>query len=642
MKDMSSTLITRFNRLVISILVVVLVGFVYYAFQQNISQMSRVITEGMVYFALMIVCIFLVKDFYKEYLIYLERKGSELEQTNQQIDDLSQLIKSVDCPGIHSDIMETLFYDNFVSMVIWDEDGRVIKCNDAFYKKFSYDKSIEGTLLYSFISPFVSINTFDNLIQCILTSKQPIEKELLSQTKDNKTLNIIWKHSKVSGSIDNKTQFLSMGYDVTEEKIKDKKIDEMSSKDMPTNLENRFMFEKKVKELIETKQPFTTYLMGIDGLKTINELYGYHFGDCYLKDISESFLEMQHLMSYRGNSDKFIFIEETLMDREIECSVSKIKQIVRKKLSVNGFDCCPTCSIGIVKCNNDKGLDQIEQDIDIALNVAKMKGKDQSVYFKEDYKNEIIKNRCIEFGIDKALQAEEFVLNFQPIFSVKNRSYQKYEVLLRWPNNPVDGFHIGQVINVAERTGQIIAIDRYVIKKTFQMLYETKLESILTVNLSTQSFHSKDLFRYLEEMIETYRIDPCFIQFEITEYSVVKNMKKTRFFMNKMKSLGFKISLDDFGTDYSSLNYLSKLPFDSLKIDKSYIDNISTARADFAIVKCLVNLADELGLETIAEGIEKEEQLLILNNLGCHSGQGYLISKPISQMKLLDTLTPAS
>ena len=174
------------------------------------------------------------------------------------------------------------------------------------------------------------------------------------------------------------------------------------------------------------------------------------------------------------------------------------------------------------------------------------------------------------------------------------------------------------------------------------MLNETKLESILTVNLSTQSFHSEDLFRYLEEMIRTYHVDPGLVQFEITEYSVVKNMEKTRFYMTQMKSLGFKISLDDFGTDYSSLNYLSKLPFDSLKIDKSYIDHISTSKADFAIVKCLVNLAYELGLETIAEGVEHEEQLLILNNLGCHSGQGYLISKPVPQNTLLNTLTPKS
>lgn len=644
MKDTSITLITRFNRLVIYILFVLLFAILYHGLVQSMTQVSVLISEGFIYSIIVAFSLILIKDFFDDYSSHFKEKDFELNQRNQLLDETLEKssIHSEPFSNTSHDIISTLFYHSFISMVIWDEEGRVIKCNDAFYKKFSYDERVEGMLLYDFISPFVDKSTFDQLVKNLLSSKHPIEKELISKTKDNQALDIIWKHLKLSDTIDGKPQFLSMGYDITEDKIKTQQIDEMASKDMQTNLENRFMFEKKANELIDDKQAFTIYLMGMDGFKTINELYGYHYGDFYLKDISESFLEMKHLMSYRGSSDKFIFIEETLKDQEIERSVLAIKQTVRKKISINGIDFRPTCSVGIVKCNNDTDMNQIELDIDIALNVAKFKGKNQSVYFKEAYKNEIIKTRCIEFGIDRALKREEFILNFQPIFSINDRSYKKYEVLLRWPNNPVEGSHIGQVIDVAERTGQIIALDRYVIRKTFEMLSETKLDSILTVNLSAQSFHSEDLFRYLEEMIKMYHVDPGLVQFEITEYSVVKNMEKTRFYMTQMKSLGFKISLDDFGTDYSSLNYLSKLPFDSLKIDKSYIDHISTSKADFAIVKCLVNLAYELGLETIAEGIEHEEQLLILNNLGCHSGQGYLISKPIAQNTLLNTLTPKS
>ncbi|MBI9014032.1 MAG: EAL domain-containing protein [Clostridiales bacterium] len=639
MKDMSMTLITRFNRLIIYILFVLLIGILYHGLVRSVTQTSIVISQWFVYTMIVAFSLVLIKDFFDDRSFYIEKKVLDLNSRDKLVDELGYQDNFNDA---NQDIVTALFQESFISMMIWNEEGRVVKCNDAFLKKFSYDERVEGMLLYDFISSFVDKSTFDQLIKCLLKSNQPIEKELLSRTKDNEALNIVWKHLKISDTNDGKTQFLSMGYDLTEEKNRVRQIDEMTSKDMPTNLQNRFMFEKKVKELVDEKRAFTIYLMGIDGFKTINELYGYHYGDCYLKDISESFLGMKHLMCYRGSSDKFIFVEETLDDQKIDLSVSTIKQIVRKKISLNDIDCRPTCSIGIVKCNNDKDLSQIEQDIDIALDVAKFKGKNQSVYFKEDYKNEIMKTRCIEFGIDRALEREEFILNFQPIFSISDRSYKKYEVLLRWPNNPVEGSHIGQVIDVAERTGQIIALDRYVISKTFEMLYETKFDGILTVNLSTQSFHSENLFSYLEEMIKRYHVNPSLVQFEITEYSVVKNMEKTRFYMNQMKSLGFKISLDDFGTDYSSLNYLSKLPFDSLKIDKSYIDHISTSKADFAIVKCLVNLAYELGLETIAEGIEHEEQLLILDNLGCHSGQGYLISKPLPQKILLNTMTPGS
>jgi len=164
----------------------------------------------------------------------------------------------------------------------------------------------------------------------------------------------------------------------------------------------------------------------------------------------------------------------------------------------------------------------------------------------------------------------------------------------------------------------------------------------LSINISVQSFHSKNFMDYLKEQFDTYEINPGQIELEITEYSIAEDLKKSAEIIGEIKALGLRIALDDFGTKYSSLNYLSKLPFDVLKIDKSYVDHILMDYKDQAIVNHLIKLSNDLELITIAEGIELEEQRQILMGMGCQYGQGYLYSKPVCLETILELLEGTS
>lgn len=193
---------------------------------------------------------------------------------------------------------------------------------------------------------------------------------------------------------------------------------------------------------------------------------------------------------------------------------------------------------------------------------------------------------------------------------------------------------------MAEETGQILRIDRWVIKNTFKFISEnmTDKNCSVAINLSAQTFETENVIDFLEHILDHYKVNPQRIIFEITEYSLIEDIEMSIQLIERIKNLGFKISLDDFGTQYSSLNYLSRIPFDSLKIDKSYIDQIVKDKNSYIVVEEVIRLAKRFGIKTIAEGVEKDEELKILSDLDCNYVQGYLFSKPISEELIIEKI----
>jgi len=215
------------------------------------------------------------------------------------------------------------------------------------------------------------------------------------------------------------------------------------------------------------------------------------------------------------------------------------------------------------------------------------------------------------------------------------------EILLRWPNNSFNEGNIGNIIHFAEKTGQILSVDKWVVHNAFTAIesYSSALGStLISINISAQSFHSEEFYEHILYETKKHSIDPNYIELEITEYSIVQDVQRSKVMMDRLKKLGFKIALDDFGTKYSSLNYLSKLPFDTLKIDKSYIDHIIENSKDQIIVEHIINLTKALGMTTIAEGVEFEEQNKLLHKMGCCFGQGYYKSKPMDLVSAISHL----
>lgn len=520
---------------------------------------------------------------------------------------------------ISTESAEKVLCNSEMLVLKWSLDGQISCANDMIKFTLGYEDLEERN-----IKDIICINDHNTLrsVVDLLHHSRFMEMELETKTRGGQILRIYWSSFLTYHEEEDKMYVFSIGHHQDSDK---------EPMDYLTVLNNRQVFENYVVKLLTQNKAFYVYLLDVDDFNIINELHGYSFGDYYIRCLVENIMAYDNVRVFRGSGDQLIVIEVMTHETNADKTVALLQDIVAKTLNHNALSHELTACIGVLESPlHGFDLHSIEQNIDIALNEAQSRGKNHVVVYDDMYKKEIRAKRGIEFGIDKALAADEFELYCQPIIDMKDVSCTKYEVLLRWPEGQKRGFYIGQVIDVSEQSGQIIDLDRYVINKVFSTIKRYGLNQTFSINISTQSFYSDDFINYLEVMMYKHMIDPTRIELEITEYTTIQDYDKTKLYMDRIKNLGFKILLDDFGTDYSSLNYLSKLPFDGLKIDKSYVDYIASENSDYVIVKHLIALANELGLKTIAEGIEYDEQRAVLRELGCQFGQGYLFSKPHS------------
>lgn len=349
---------------------------------------------------------------------------------------------------------------------------------------------------------------------------------------------------------------------------------------------------------------------------------------------------LEGCLLYRWCGDEFMVLEKENSTSCIDSLVEKIFVSAEEKWCHNHIEYHPTVSIGIAKYPQDGNCrEEIFKNIDIALHHSKSLGSSYASKYCSSFQNKIETKIAIENAIHKALLIDGFELNYQPIFNLSTKDISAIEVLLRWRPNTYK-YSTGEFISVAEETGQILKIDHWVIRNTFEFISNHLKDSPITVsiNLSARTICSSETIKFLRDCLIEYKVDAAKIEFEITEHSLIEDINESLQLVSSLKSLGFKVSLDDFGTRYSSLNYLSNMPFDYLKIDKTYIDKIVEFENDLIIVEQIVQLSKKLGLKTIAEGIETSDQLELLSSMGCDFGQGYLMAKPLKESILISLI----
>lgn len=414
---------------------------------------------------------------------------------------------------------------------------------------------------------------------------------------------------------------------------------ELATKDHLTKLQNRVKYEMDLKHYLQTYEAFNVMIVGIDDFKKLNNYHGHNYGDALLKMVGQSLsaaLGYSHV--YRSSGSEYIILLPPDHKQSEKESVSMIKEALGRIRCVNGLVYTPSACIGIVHASKSETVDSLYKKLNVSLLHARENGLNIVKSYSESFEKEQFYNIQLDEAIKRALDEDRFELNFQPIYSLESGKIVSYEVLLRWPNNELGEKNIGHVIERAEKTGQILELDKWVLRQLIKHLKKTPdvfMGKLLSMNVSSRSFHSDHFYMYFMKEMKAARIHLSMIELEITEYSVIENLDKCRAIMESYKQEGVKIALDDFGTEFSSLNYLSKLPFDSLKIDKSYIDDIETNKRDETIVKHIVDLSRNLGLVVIAEGIETKAQEDILKEMSCDCGQGYLKSRPVDVSELM-------
>lgn len=569
--------------------------------------------------------------------------SKELYATQKQLKDKIQHLNiALDNLSAHKDFIHTMINNSNTAIMIWHLDGSIYEVNEHFLKVTGYKESeVLGKKWHQLILTEEDSDIYYHVRDSLekQTSTKNFENRL--KTKTGKMLDMLWNDSLIMNPVTKEQMAASFGIDITDKKKSEQRIQELAYKDQLTGLNNRFIFERDVRQRIASDTPFTLYYLDIDNFRSINEIYGHQYGDKFIRSLSKSLSQNDsNCKLYRWCGDEMMILDDSDHYQDIELRTSWLFNTATEKWLCDHIEYHPSISIGIAQFPKDgTTLDDIFKNIDIALHHAKVSGKSKASLFSTEFQKEFERMVEIENVIYEALKTDGFELYFQPIYQTITKQIHCMETLLRLTSNK-QLFSTGEVIEVAENTGQILKIDRWVIENTFKFIQNHLKDTqiVVSINLSTRTIENDDTIYFLKQLIETYQIEPSKIEFEITEHTLLLNTDQSFLFVDAIKELGFRLSLDDFGTRYSSLNYLSKIPFDTLKIDKSYIDQMTTNIKSNAIVSQLIQLSHQIGLTVVAEGVEDEDQYLALKLAQCDLIQGYYFSKPIPEIKILDVI----
>ena len=442
------------------------------------------------------------------------------------------------------------------------------------------------------------------------------------------------------------THYLAIQRDVTERKNQHNRLIYEANHDSLTGLYNRGYFITELQKAIDRTQNCQDYLFGllfmdVDRFKLINDSFGHQAGDQLLIEIGDrlqSCIRPQDILS-RWGGDEFAIIIDDIQDlSEISQLTHKIQQTIKKPilLGEENLETVTSLSIGIAlssmgyNCSAD-----MLRDADTALYRAKDRGKGSYAIFTQAMHHRVRQQLQLETDLRYALKREELLLNYQPIISMKTNRIVGCEVLLRWEHGTLGLISPEQFIPMAEETGLIVKMGDWVIEqaciqaKQWECIYQDA-PPFLSVNLSTKQLINQGIVEKIKEILEATKCSPELIRFELTETAIAESTEVAVTTLRKIKDLGIRLCIDDFGTGHSSLSRLSCFPIDTLKIDRSFIQGMSASEHQTKIAYAIVKLAQSLGMETIAEGIENLEQFCQLKSWGCELAQGFLMAQPIA------------
>jgi diguanylate cyclase (GGDEF)-like protein len=418
---------------------------------------------------------------------------------------------------------------------------------------------------------------------------------------------------------------------------REQRITQLAFNDVLTGLPNRTMFQQQLDHLFRAAEGsgslFALHCLDLDQFKVINDTMGHPAGDALLVEAGRRVQQAArgHFVARLGG-DEFVVLQSVGADRNaIDRLARDILDAIAQPLSVDGTEFVPSTSIGIAIAPQDgEAGGTLLRNADLALYRAKDAGRGTYAFFEESLNERAQERRQLETDLRMALERGEFELYYQPLFDLEQNRICSFEALLRW-RHPTRGL-ISPVefVPIAEDTGLIVPIGAWVIREACTRAAQWPEHVRVAVNVSTVQFHRGALHETILRALADSRLAPGRLEIEITESIFLEGSETTLKLLHSLRSLGVRIALDDFGTGYSSLSYLQSFPFDKLKIDRSFIQNLLTREGATAIVRAITELAHALNIETTAEGVEETAQLMELRAHGCSSVQGFLFAEPMT------------
>ena len=413
-----------------------------------------------------------------------------------------------------------------------------------------------------------------------------------------------------------------------------------------TNIPNRTLLMERLNRATERlkRKPdcsFAVLMIDLDRFKELNDSMGHHAGDQMLIHISkaiQSCLRSMDTLARMGGDEFVALIEDVKNLEQVEEVSQRIQKIVQKPVAFNDVEVKLSASIGIVWQSTivNRSPGELLRDADMAMYCAKNAGKSCFRYYEPNMHKQALERIKIEHDLRFALERNEMVLHYQPIVTIKTGCLCGFEALIRWCHPKYGLISPQKFIPVAEETELIVPIGTWVLDEACRQLAEwQKIRSasqpslFMNINVSVNQFLQHAFVETISRTLFQREVESQSLRVEITESLLMQHSKEAVKQLNRIKKSGVEIAIDDFGTGYSSLAYVHEFPMDQLKIDRSFIEKIHTRPQSLEVVKSIIMMSKSLGVEVVAEGVENNEQLTILKELGCHKAQGYLFSKPL-------------
>jgi diguanylate cyclase (GGDEF)-like protein/PAS domain S-box-containing protein len=539
-------------------------------------------------------------------------------------------------------------------VMITDSSSRIISVNPGFTRITGYEeKEVLGKTPQILSSGAHDAQFYQSMWQQLKT-QGGWSGEIIDRKKNGETYVESISISTMHDAEGNATHYVGVFSDITELKQSQSQLEQLANYDTLTQLPNRHSLQSRLQRALlrakREKHHVAVILFDLDHFKAVNDTLGHPAGDALLKEVSKRAqrqLRDEDTLARLGG-DEFVAILEGIDSPErISVVAERIIREINLPVVLEGTEVFVGCSLGISFYPKDGiDVDILMRNADLALYRAKGEGKNCYRLYSEEMNASAHKRYQLEVHLRKSVEYGELTVVYQPQFDAKTRKLVGAEALLRWNNSAHGNVSPADFIPIAEQTGLIIPVGKWVFEQVCRMQQSihasggTPLK--IAVNVSPIQFRQKDLVETFAAVLHSTHVPAEWIEIEVTEGTIMTEVNTAIDTLKQMREMGFSIAIDDFGTGYSSLGYLRKFPIDKIKIDRTFIHELETNEEDAAIISAIIALSNSLGMATLAEGVETEHQLSVLNSVGCGLMQGYLLGRPISESEFRKLLAQAS
>jgi diguanylate cyclase (GGDEF)-like protein len=538
--------------------------------------------------------------------------------------------------------LDTAINNMTQGLLLFDSAGRLVICNRQYIDMFGLSTDVvkPGCHLRDLIRHRQELGSFvgdvDAYCARFLDPKGSLVQDTVTSTPDGRTIRLIYKRSPDGG-------WATTLEDVTEGRRDQARIEHLAHYDALTNLPNRSLFQRHAEGLLlETEgRQFAILYIDIDEFKRINDTLGHLIGDEFLKGVAERLRQSVGPEDFiaRLGGDEFAILQHGIESAEdVHALVARIYQALRTPFDCNGHQLSSDASIGIATAPRD-GTDLFDllKNADLAMYAAKAAGRRTYRFFDPAMEQQANHRRELEADLRAALAQGAFELHYQPQVDLRSDRVTGCEALLRW-RHPVRGMvSPADFVPVAEETGLIEEIGQWVLRTACAEAATWPANVRIAVNVSPIQFRSETLSLKVAAVLSETGLDPRRLELEITEAVLIADDDAALATLNQLRALGVHIALDDFGTGYSSLQYLQRFPFDKIKIDRSFVKEVTRNSSSASIIRAVVSIAADRNMVTTAEGVETLQQRETVQNLGCTQMQGFLFSaaRPAQEIRAL-------